>query len=543
MTPMSAGTEDLTSIERSNSRKETQMYIPKAVVIGFIAALGWAAGWLMYGATTASTSATPSAAATATRPAAARHRAAAGAAVAQPARSVARAQNHLARVGQPAYRDAPSRRAGRTWPTAVSIGQATTRANNVGVTTPVPPRSVVPSPASSAGSAALPAAPTRSDAVVATAAQASSAIAPTRAPVQPPVQQAVVQQPVRQPRTVVAAPSADGLGTGRQLQVRSAAPAPAADGLGTGRQLQVRSAAPAPHRRAAPAQGPRLQIPPFLATPIFEPLPGARSRGVSFMEWESYRLDVAGNRIAVTADDSNLFRNRDGKLNGNTGDTDASGLNIVDATDSVIFGSESADEAPYQTRAAARVDLASAESDSEESEEAEGVLASAEADEANGDDATSQPSRSTGPSQPTTPTQPAPARTRRPAPAAVAPPPGGDDDEDADEEDTGDEDDGGEAPDFPYRKWVASIRRDAASAVNTDDGTTLASGQDALVIGSDGYDDDDVRAAGSNIIITRDDGNVVLGGRGDVNAQIGDSEQGAVIMDIERTLVKGGGAY
>jgi hypothetical protein len=262
------------------------------------------------------------------------------------------------------------------------------------------------------------------------------------------------------------------------------------------------------------------------------------------MEWESYRLDVAGRDIMVTADDSNVFRDRDGKINGNTGDTDASGLNVVDATDSVIQGSESADEAPWQTRAAMRVDLAGAESDSEEPEEDEAEDAEAPPS----DDAPSQASPSTGPTQPTTTTRPRPARAAAVATAVVAPAPApGDDDEDADEADpgdTGDEgDEGDEGADFPYHEWVASVRRNRATAINTDDGTTLASGADALVIGSDGYDDDDVRAAGSNIIITRDDGNVVLGGTGKVNAQIGDSEQGAVIMDVRRTRIKGGGAY
>ena len=35
----------------------------------------------------------------------------------------------------------------------------------------------------------------------------------------------------------------------------------------------------------------------------------------------------------------------------------------------------------------------------------------------------------------------------------------------------------------------------------------------------------------------------MLGGTGDVNAQIGDSEQGAVIMDVTASFIQGGGAY
>src|SRR6185437_9397652 len=82
---------------------------------------------------------------------------------------------------------------------------------------------------------------------------------------------------------------------------------------------------------------------------------------VAFSEWESYRTDVAGRNIIVTTDDSNVFKDRNGKLNGNTGDTDASGLNVTDATDSVIRGTESADEAPYQTETQGIVDIATAE--------------------------------------------------------------------------------------------------------------------------------------------------------------------------------------
>ena len=109
--------------------------------------------------------------------------------------------------------------------------------------------------------------------------------------------------------------------------------------------------------------GPPQPLPPLVSPPLFaanlwNPLPGATSRGVSFAEWESYRTDVAGRNILVTTDDSNFFRDRYGLINANTGDIDASGLNVIDAADSVIRGSESADEAPWQTMAAALVDLA-----------------------------------------------------------------------------------------------------------------------------------------------------------------------------------------
>jgi hypothetical protein len=108
---------------------------------------------------------------------------------------------------------------------------------------------------------------------------------------------------------------------------------------------------------------------------------------------------------------------------------------------------------------------------------------------------------------------------------------------------SGGSDDYNDGYDFPYVSWTKAINGGGASAVHTDEGTTLASGQEAVVIGADGYDDDDNRAVGENLMITRDDDNVVIGGTGDVNAQIGDSEQGAVIMGVTRTFIQGGGAY
>jgi hypothetical protein len=287
---------------------------------------------------------------------------------------------------------------------------------------------------------------------------------------------------------------------------------------------------------------------------LFTPLPGAKSRGVSFSEWESYRTDLAGRNIIATTDDSNVFVNRIGKLNGNTGDTDASGLNITDATDSVIRGTESADEAPYQTIAQAIVDIATAHRT-----DLQDLAGSESDDDGDANDPDPGANEEDAPATPTSPSvsgsdavgdtdtgdaapPPAAAGTPDAAPAPVSAAPvatAANVETDA----GGGGDSANEGYDFPYVTWINAISANAASAVHTDEGTTLASGQDALVVGGDGYDDDDNRVAGENIVITRDDGNVVLGGAGDVNAQIGDSEQGAVIMDVHRVSIQGGGAY
>jgi hypothetical protein len=289
-----------------------------------------------------------------------------------------------------------------------------------------------------------------------------------------------------------------------------------------------------------------IEIPPFLPENLFKPLPGAETRGVSFSEWESYRTDVAGRNIMVTTDDSNVFKNRNGKLNGNTGDTDASGLNITDATDSVIRGTESADEAPYQTVAQAVVDIATANPTDLED-------LGGDSDDDDGDANLPDPGANPEDVPVTTPTTPA---ATAPSNAASGTDTSGDTDTGdlsgatpaataayAETDASGGSDTTNDGYDFPYVTWTNAVSGDAATAVHTDEGTTLASGQDALVVGADGFDDDDNRAAGENIVITRDDGNVVLGGTGDVNAQIGDSEQGAVIMDVTRTYIQGGGAY
>jgi hypothetical protein len=76
------------------------------------------------------------------------------------------------------------------------------------------------------------------------------------------------------------------------------------------------------------------------------------------------------------------------------------------------------------------------------------------------------------------PTQGSPATTPA-VTAAVVPPPSGD-----------------EGFDFRYESWVEHANAGNATSVHTDEGTTIVSGSDAIVIGGDGYDDDDNRAAG-----------------------------------------------
>ena len=212
----------------------------------------------------------------------------------------------------------------------------------------------------------------------------------------------------------------------------------------------------------------------------------------------------------ATTDDSNLFLNRDGKLNGNTGDTDASGLNVTDARNSVILGTESADSPPWaDSTSDPDDDAGEGEEDDDESDEA---------DTDTGDDL-ARAAASLGPVPGAFAAVIAPVTTASAESASSA------------------------DFDFPYAEWVQQVSGDKASAVHTDEGTTLASGQDAIVVGGDGYDDDDNRAVGEGIVLTRDDSNVVLGGTGPVNAQIGDSEQGAVIMDVDTVFIQGGAAY
>ena len=185
---------------------------------------------------------------------------------------------------------------------------------------------------------------------------------------------------------------------------------------------------------------------------------GAAGRAIGIAGYEDHSLEVVGNDNVLTYDDSNVFKDRTGTFNGNTGDTDTSGLNVVDVAGSVVRSGASgnSDETPDPPP----FDPASLGSPS-----VSGVLA--------------------------TPTA------------------------------------GG-----------------SSASVADINGVSTASGTDSLVIGGDGMDDNGVRVHGDRNVVTYDDGNVAIGGSGDVNAQIGDSDtSGAVVMGVRDSDIAAGDSF
>ncbi len=182
---------------------------------------------------------------------------------------------------------------------------------------------------------------------------------------------------------------------------------------------------------------------------------GAAGRAVGIAGIQDHSLEVTGDDNVLAYDDSNVVKNRTGTVNGNTGDTDTSGLNVVDAARSVVRSGDSG-------------------------------------------------------SSVATPDAP----SRDPASPVSAP--------------------GSEA--------VVNPTGAAASASVADgNGVSTATGADSLVIGGDGIDDNGVRVIGDRNVVTYDDGNVAVGGSGDVNAQIGDSDtSGAVVMAVRDSDIAAG---
>ena len=220
------------------------------------------------------------------------------------------------------------------------------------------------------------------------------------------------------------------------------------------------------------------------------PARSVAGRGVAISGYEDHSLDVSGLGHVVTYDDSNVFIARNGQINANTGDTDSAGLNVIDATGSVVRSGNQNEDAGE--------DDEDSDSDSEAPIEVTGFEASSDSDS----DSDTGTATGTG--------------TDSAAPLAVAP--------------TG-------TP-------VAILTPRATAGVSgdeDDDAGTTAGGDEAVVIGGDGYDDLSLDVTGVGHVVSYDDSNVVIGGEGRVNAQIGDSDtSGAVVMGVTNSVIRAG---
>jgi len=215
------------------------------------------------------------------------------------------------------------------------------------------------------------------------------------------------------------------------------------------------------------------------------------NRAAAISGFEDHSVSVVGDDQIVTYDDSNVFVNRNGEINANTGDTDSSGLNAAVVHNSRVWAGNSGDSEGD-------------DEDEEEEEEEEEARTAAPDDTEDDGPATVGPQTAAPPDGSTTPT-----RSTAPAPSS--------------------------AP-------TASATRSAGGhATVTDEGASQATGPGALVVGADGFDDVSIRSRGDRNIVTYDDSNVVIGGTGNVNAQIGDSDTGgAVVMGIYDSDVRAG---
>ena len=226
------------------------------------------------------------------------------------------------------------------------------------------------------------------------------------------------------------------------------------------------------------------------------PPPGQDGRSIALSGFEDHSVSVLGNDQIVTYDDSNVFVNRNGTINANTGDTDSSGLNAVDVIDSLVRAGNSGD----------------GEGNDDEAEEEEEVASPAPR--------LRRPRR----------IQAAAAPATR-APHATAPSTPSSDDEDEAGNDEAAEDAG----------FLADLASAGPLSTVTDEGASAATGPNNLVVGADGFDDVSIRSQGDRNVVSYDDSNVVVGGTGKVNAQIGDSDTGgAVVMGIRRSDVRAG---
>ncbi|GAA4228282.1 hypothetical protein GCM10022254_18070 [Actinomadura meridiana] len=224
--------------------------------------------------------------------------------------------------------------------------------------------------------------------------------------------------------------------------------------------------------------------------PSDSPGPGGHSRfpfpvsrdgqSTSISGYEDHSVKVTGDDQIAVYDDSNLFVNRNGQINANTGDTDSSGLNSVDVSGSKVRSGDHI------------------EGDEDDDDDEGDGAADDGAEEA------AVPPEHTPAAQPATPI-------------------------------------GAQGGSTGVRDGTNAQGPSASTSTVSDEGESNATGKSTLTIGADGYDDLGTELHGKRNIVNYDDSNVVLGGTGKANAQIGDSDtSGTVVMDIDNSDVQSG---
>lgn len=234
-----------------------------------------------------------------------------------------------------------------------------------------------------------------------------------------------------------------------------------------------------------------------------------QNRTADIAGFEDHSVLTRGVGNIVTYDDSNVFMDRDGKINANTGDTDSAGLNAVAVVRSIVTAGPHCDDGCDDESIIQAEAGVFDEGDVAIDGHGNVVWAPDATDESPVDDDSEDDSL--------------PADN------------GDDDDSEDDESPDGDVSDPAEPAET--REEADSTRLAAGTGVDP----VYAPADGSLTVGGDGIDDLSLRVDGFGNVASYDDSNVVVGGAGDVNAQIGDSDTGGtVVMDIVDSAVSGG---
>jgi hypothetical protein len=281
-----------------------------------------------------------------------------------------------------------------------------------------------------------------------------------------------------------------------------------------------------------------------------------QNRTADIAGFEDHSVLTRGMGNVVTYDDSNVFIDRLGKINANTGDTDSAGLNAVDTVRSTVSAGPHCDDGCDNESVITAQSGVADEGDVGIDANGNIVVPDAPPEDDslpfdNGDD-TDSPFDESPDGDVSDPVEPAETReeadttredadtgvdppwvntgaraTPAPAPAPATPAPDN------------------RAPATPAPATPAPAPATPAPApansAAPDPPPPAAPPDGSLTVGGDGIDDLSTRVDGVGNVATYDDSNVVVGGAGDVNAQIGDSDTGGtVVMDTVDSVAHGG---